>query len=60
MAKTLSYFPGSQSMWDLNCETSSAQEQLLMLEHAQSIGMAVNYLELGNELYNVSTNIDGT
>lgn len=38
-------------VWDLNVLTSSLEDQLAMLDEATRLGLAVRYIELGNELW---------
>ncbi len=42
---------GAQTVFMLNMVTSTLQEQLAMLHHADSLGFDVKYIELGNEFY---------
>ena len=42
---------GTTPVFDLNLLTSSLPNQLLMLKTAQSLGIPVRYIELGNEFY---------
>ncbi|MBA3648846.1 MAG: T9SS type A sorting domain-containing protein [Chitinophagales bacterium] len=44
------------TVYDLNMMTSTVSDQIKMLKHAQSIGMDVTYIELGNEFYILGTN----
>ncbi|MBA3647145.1 MAG: T9SS type A sorting domain-containing protein [Chitinophagales bacterium] len=43
------------TVYDLNMMTSTVSDQIKMLMHAQSIGMDVTYIELGNEFYILGT-----
>jgi|GEM_PF-6140655 len=42
---------GAEPLYCLNVLSSTLEEQVDMLLHAESIGLPVNYIELGNELY---------
>jgi hypothetical protein len=42
---------GAQPVYDLNVTTSTVEDQVAMLRAAQRLGMPVEYVELGNELY---------
>ncbi|MCS6917197.1 MAG: T9SS type A sorting domain-containing protein [Chitinophagales bacterium] len=42
---------GAQTVFMLNMVTSTLQEQLAMLRHADSLGFDVKYVELGNEFF---------
>ncbi|MCS6990593.1 MAG: T9SS type A sorting domain-containing protein [Chitinophagales bacterium] len=42
---------GAQTVFMLNMVTSTLQEQLAMLHHADSLGFEIKYVELGNEFY---------
>ncbi|MBS1658698.1 MAG: T9SS type A sorting domain-containing protein [Bacteroidetes bacterium] len=42
---------GAKGMLTLNMVTSTLQDQLAMLKHADSIGIDVKYVELGSEFY---------
>lgn len=39
-------------LWDLNVITSNLDDQLAMLYEAQRLGLSVDYIELGNEIWN--------
>lgn len=42
---------GTEPVYMLNVLTSTLEEQLAMLKHAEEIGLPVNYIEMGNEYY---------
>lgn len=42
---------GATPMFDLNMVSSNLSYQMAMLKHADSIGIPVKYIELGNEFY---------
>lgn len=42
---------GSEVLFCLNVTSRTLEDQLEMLQEAQTIGIPVNYIELGNELY---------
>lgn len=42
---------GAKPVYMINMLTSSYEEQLAMLRYAQSIGLPVEYIEMGNEYY---------
>ncbi|MBA2423100.1 MAG: hypothetical protein H0V61_07735, partial [Chitinophagales bacterium] len=42
---------GASAILDLNLLTSDVRDQIAMLKHADSIGIAIKYVELGNEFY---------
>lgn len=42
---------GAKPVYLINMLTSTYEEQLAMLRHAQSIGLPVEYIEMGNEYY---------
>jgi hypothetical protein len=42
---------GATPVFDLNLLTSNLDSQLAMLRHAQKLGLAIRYVELGNEFY---------
>ncbi|MCB1256035.1 MAG: hypothetical protein KDB26_02970 [Microthrixaceae bacterium] len=42
---------GATPVWDLNVLNSDLQDQIAMLEEAERLGMPVEFIELGNELW---------
>lgn len=54
--------PGTRAVpiFDLNLVTQSLADQIAMLQTARSMGMPIDYVELGNELYSHPGFSDGT
>jgi len=48
----------AKAMFTLNMVTATLQDQIAMLKHADSIGIPVKYVELGNEIYAASGSPD--
>lgn len=44
---------GATAVWDLNVLNATLHDQLAMLERAEELGLSVDYIELGNELWDV-------
>lgn len=51
---------GATALFDLNLLTSDVKDQIAMLQHAESIGIPVKYIELGNEFYLEGDGADDT
>ncbi|MFI5134488.1 MAG: T9SS type A sorting domain-containing protein [Chitinophagales bacterium] len=49
--KSALYACNAEAIFTLNMITANLQDQIAMLEHADSIGIPVLYVELGNEFY---------
>lgn len=50
---------GASALFTLNLVTATLQDQIAMLRHADSIGIPVKYVELGNEFYISPNEVNG-